>query len=315
MFPLTKRGRSRSPTGRRIWIPSRRAGLFDRFYTVESGCSATGLGLSIAKTLTEQMGGNIGAVLLEGSSVFPFVSAGTIIPGPLTPLVSGSAPHGSRSCLYKGMAASITNPENRLQSAQRMIYTRHNLSRTRSHRKGGRRETLAPQPSRLIQVKGVCQNEYIAGIAAGQCPAELRAASRHAWNTQEEVQKQIDEYEKKGVIRGYHALINWEKSRCQPRLRLIELRVTPKRNSGFDEIADKIMQFEEVESVYLMSGGFDLAVRVNAPTMQDIAPVCCKAAGHARIGPLHGHAFHPDPIQGRRRWCSIPRTSATRGGT
>ena len=49
--------------------------LFDRFYTVESGCSATGLGLSIAKTLTEQMGGNIGAVLLEGrfciSLLFP----------------------------------------------------------------------------------------------------------------------------------------------------------------------------------------------------------------------------------------------------
>ena len=94
--------------------------------------------------------------------------------------------------------------------------------------------------------------------------------------TQEEVQKQIDEYEKKGVIRGYHTLINWEKADANRASALIELRVTPKRNSGFDEIADKIMQFEEVESVYLMYGGFDLAVRVNAPTMQDIALFVAK---------------------------------------
>ena len=99
--------------------------------------------------------------------------------------------------------------------------------------------------------------------------------------TPEEVAAQIDEYEKSGVTRGYHALINWEKADANHASALIELRVTPKRDKGFDEIADKIMQFEEVEGVYLMSGGFDLAVRVNAATMQDIALFVAK-----RLAPL-----------------------------
>ena len=99
--------------------------------------------------------------------------------------------------------------------------------------------------------------------------------------TADEVRAQIAQYEKDGVIRGYHALINWEKADANRASALIELRVTPKPDKGFDEIADKIMQFEEVESVYLMSGGFDLAVRVNARSMQDIALFVAK-----RLAPL-----------------------------
>ena len=99
--------------------------------------------------------------------------------------------------------------------------------------------------------------------------------------TAEEVRAQIAQYEKDGVIRGYHTLINWEKADANRASALIELRVTPKPDKGFDEIADKIMQFEEVESVYLMSGGFDLAVRVNARSMQDIALFVAK-----RLAPL-----------------------------
>ena len=82
---------------------------------------------------------------------------------------------------------------------------------------------------------------------------------------------------------------------------LIELRVTPKRNSGFDEIADKIMQFEEVESVYLMSGGFDLAVRVNAATMQDIALFVAKRLATLESVLSTATHFILTPLQGRRR--------------
>ena len=89
--------------------------------------------------------------------------------------------------------------------------------------------------------------------------------------TEQEVADQIAEYEKKGIIRGYRTLINWEKLDKNKAIALIELRVTPKRDRGFDEIAGRIMQFEEVESVYLMSGGYDLAVRVHGRSMQDIA--------------------------------------------
>ena len=91
-----------------------------------------------------------------------------------------------------------------------------------------------------------------------------------------EVKKAIARYEKEGVIKGYHALINWERTESQKAAALIELRVTPKKDTGFDEIAGRIMNFSEVESVYLMSGGFDLAVTVVGRTMQDIAMFVAK---------------------------------------
>ena len=91
-----------------------------------------------------------------------------------------------------------------------------------------------------------------------------------------EVKKAIARYEKEGVIKGYHALINWERTESQKAAALIELRVTPKKDTGFDEIARRIMNFSEVESVYLMSGGFDLAVTVVGRTMQDIAMFVAK---------------------------------------
>ncbi|HEX2986024.1 MAG TPA: Lrp/AsnC family transcriptional regulator [Caproiciproducens sp.] len=89
--------------------------------------------------------------------------------------------------------------------------------------------------------------------------------------TEQEVADEIAAYEKAGVIRGYKALINWEKVDENKASALIELRVSPKRDRGFDEIAGRIMQFEEVESVYLMSGGYDLAVKVHGRSMQEIA--------------------------------------------
>lgn len=99
-------------------------------------------------------------------------------------------------------------------------------------------------------------------------PAQLAAMLN---KTEEEVSEAISEYEKAGVIRGYKALINWEKVDENKASALIELRVSPKRDRGFDEIAGRIMQFEEVESVYLMSGGYDLAVKVHGRSMQEIA--------------------------------------------
>jgi DNA-binding Lrp family transcriptional regulator len=89
--------------------------------------------------------------------------------------------------------------------------------------------------------------------------------------TEAEVTEKIAAYEKEGIIRGYKAIVNWEKVDKNKASALIELRVTPKRDRGFDEIANRIMQFEEVESVYLMSGGYDLAVKVRGKSMQDIA--------------------------------------------
>lgn len=89
--------------------------------------------------------------------------------------------------------------------------------------------------------------------------------------TEDNVAKAMEQYEREGIILGYQALVNWERTQTQKASALIELRVTPKKDTGFDEIAGRIMNFPEVESVYLMSGGYDLAVTVTGRTMQDVA--------------------------------------------
>ncbi len=89
--------------------------------------------------------------------------------------------------------------------------------------------------------------------------------------TDEDVAAQIKKLEADGVINGYHALINWEKSDENYTAALIELRVTPQKNVGFDDIAHRISQFPEVESVYLVSGGYDLMVCVSATSLQEVA--------------------------------------------
>lgn len=89
--------------------------------------------------------------------------------------------------------------------------------------------------------------------------------------TVETVAAEIAELEKKGVIRGYKVFVDREKMSEDYVSALIELRVTPKRDLGFDEIAERIADYPEVEDVYLMSGGYDLALMVSGKTFKDIA--------------------------------------------
>lgn len=101
--------------------------------------------------------------------------------------------------------------------------------------------------------------------------------------TEKEVAAAICKFEKEGVITGYRTLINWERTEAHRASALIELRVTPKKDSGFDEVAKRVKAFPEVESVCLMSGGFDLAVTVTASTMSEIAMFVAK-----RLAPIDG---------------------------
>ena len=89
--------------------------------------------------------------------------------------------------------------------------------------------------------------------------------------TEAQVQEEIAAYEKAGIIRGYQTQINRDKVDSIHASALIKIKGSPKKDKGFDDMADRIMQLEEVESVYLMSGGFDLAVCVNGRSMQEIA--------------------------------------------
>ena len=94
--------------------------------------------------------------------------------------------------------------------------------------------------------------------------------------TERQVEKEIDELEKKGIICGYNAVINWDLAETEYVTAIIELRVSPKRDQGFDEIAKTIMTFHEVETVYLVSGGFDLEVVLKGRTFQEIAMFVAK---------------------------------------
>ncbi len=88
---------------------------------------------------------------------------------------------------------------------------------------------------------------------------------------------QIKEYEKEGIIEGYQAVVNWEQVTDSNHVEaLIELKVTPKKETGFDEMAEMCMAFDEVESVYLMAGVYDFALIVKGETMQDIAMFVAK---------------------------------------
>lgn len=88
---------------------------------------------------------------------------------------------------------------------------------------------------------------------------------------EEEVAAQIEAYTKNKVILGHKTIINWEKTPRENVSAIIELRVTPQRGEGFDAVAERIYQYEEVSSLYLMSGGFDIAVVVEGKTMKEVA--------------------------------------------
>lgn len=90
-------------------------------------------------------------------------------------------------------------------------------------------------------------------------------------SSEEEVSTVLKQLEDEHIICGYPTLINWDKVKCERVTALIEVKVTPQRGLGFDRIAERIYQFDEVKSVYLMSGGFDLTVIIEGKTMKEVA--------------------------------------------
>ena len=77
--------------------------------------------------------------------------------------------------------------------------------------------------------------------------------------------------EEEGIICGYHTLIDWEKTSIDMVNALIEVKVTPQRGQGFDSIAEKIYQYPEVNSVYLISGGYDLLVTLEGKSLKEVS--------------------------------------------
>ncbi len=101
--------------------------------------------------------------------------------------------------------------------------------------------------------------------------------------TDKEIAAEIARLEDEGVIRGYKALVDWEKTDRELVTAIIDLQIAPSKDSGFDALAETISAFDEVESVTLMSGGYDLSVKLTGKTFRDVAMFV-----HKRLSPLDG---------------------------
>lgn len=99
----------------------------------------------------------------------------------------------------------------------------------------------------------------------------------------EDVAVRLDECKQNGVIRGTRTLIDWERVGGNGVQALIEVRVSPKKGHGFDEVAEMISRLDEVDGVLLMSGGYDLSVTIKGSTFQEVAMFVSR-----RLSPLDG---------------------------
>jgi DNA-binding Lrp family transcriptional regulator len=101
-------------------------------------------------------------------------------------------------------------------------------------------------------------------LTAGQIAAMLG-------KPEEEVRRAADDYEASGAILKYTAIIDWDKTSKERVTALIEVKISPQRGDGFDRIAERIYQYGEVDSLYLMSGSFDLTVIMSANSIREVA--------------------------------------------
>ena len=88
---------------------------------------------------------------------------------------------------------------------------------------------------------------------------------------EELVLSELAAMEADGIICGYHTIIDWDKTASEKVSAMIEVRVTPQRGKGFDDIAERIYKYPEVTSVYLMSGSFDLMVMLEGKTLKEVS--------------------------------------------
>ena len=93
----------------------------------------------------------------------------------------------------------------------------------------------------------------------------------------------IHDMEQEQIICGYNTVINWDKTDDERVTALIEVKVEPQRGEGFDRVAERIYNYEEVTSLYLMSGGFDMTVFIEGKTMKEVAQFVSR-----KLAPMEG---------------------------
>ncbi|MBN1775554.1 MAG: Lrp/AsnC family transcriptional regulator [Clostridiales bacterium] len=97
------------------------------------------------------------------------------------------------------------------------------------------------------------------------------------------VSEELASLHEDNIILGYAAIINWDKTDRESVTALIEIRITPQRNKGFDQIARQLFRYPQVTSCYLMSGGFDLMIIIEDSTLREVASFIAE-----KVAPIEG---------------------------
>ena len=113
--------------------------------------------------------------------------------------------------------------------------------------------------------------ENLLRLLERDCTLSKKQLAAMVGTSTERVEEIIRDYEKNNVILGYKAVIDWDATDRQDVTALIEVKVEPQRDDGFDRVAERIYQYEEVESCYLMSGDFDMTVIISGRSLQEVA--------------------------------------------
>ncbi len=125
--------------------------------------------------------------------------------------------------------------------------------------------------------------EKLLELLEQDCTMPLEALAAAAGVPVEEAKKAIRAWEEDRTILGYQAIVDWDRLRPESVTALIEVNVTPQSINGFDRIAQRIYQYDEVESMYLMSGSFDLTVIISGRTLRQVAQFVGE-----RLAPIEG---------------------------
>ena len=125
--------------------------------------------------------------------------------------------------------------------------------------------------------------EKLLELLEQDCTMPISALAAAAGVSQEEAKSAIKKYEDDRTILGYQAIVDWDRIHKENVTALIEVNVTPQSIDGFDRIAERIYQYDEVESMYLMSGSFDLTAIISGRTLREVAQFVGE-----RLAPIQG---------------------------
>lgn len=113
--------------------------------------------------------------------------------------------------------------------------------------------------------------EQLLRLIEADCTLTHKQLAAMTGASEEKVDAEVKRLEENGTIVGYKAVVDWDKTEREAVTALIEVKVEPQLGDGFDRMAERIYQYEEVESCYLMSGDFDMTVIISGRTLREVA--------------------------------------------